>query len=113
MRDWRVMPGAVEILPFLNANFPAYGMVVRSWTAAGGKRPWLGVLLFLPLPQLGYDCESQLGKTEIMRYLRSRLTAMEKLGRLRFFVSNRIIQFRWFTRVVRAENGHDAARENE
>jgi len=34
MRDWRNMPGAAEVLPWLDTYFPAYGYVARGHAAA-------------------------------------------------------------------------------
>lgn len=34
MRDWRNVPGAAEVLPYLDTYFPVYGMVARAHAAA-------------------------------------------------------------------------------
>lgn len=34
MRDWRNVPGAAEVLPYLDKYFPVYGMVARAHAAA-------------------------------------------------------------------------------
>ncbi|CAJ2508805.1 Uu.00g138310.m01.CDS01 [Anthostomella pinea] len=34
MRDWRNTPGAVELFPFLDKYYPAYGMLIRGHRAA-------------------------------------------------------------------------------
>ena len=34
MRDWRNIPGAAEVLPFIDRYFPAYGLVARAHGAA-------------------------------------------------------------------------------
>ncbi|PTB65009.1 Isochorismatase hydrolase [Trichoderma citrinoviride] len=34
MRDWRNVPGAAEVLPYLDQYFPVYGMVARAHAAA-------------------------------------------------------------------------------
>ncbi|KAL7815534.1 Isochorismatase hydrolase [Trichoderma gracile] len=37
MRDWRNVPGASEVLPYLDKYFPVYGMVARAHAAAKTK----------------------------------------------------------------------------
>jgi len=34
MRDWRNTPGAVELYPYLDKYYPAYGMLARAHRAA-------------------------------------------------------------------------------
>lgn len=34
MRDWRNVPGAAEVIPYLDKYFPVYGMVARAHGAA-------------------------------------------------------------------------------
>ena len=34
MRDWRVTPGAAEVLPYLDKYLPVYGMLARGHAAA-------------------------------------------------------------------------------